>query len=130
VLARLSHALTCAELTQAAHRNRPLRHPNRIVVTFSAADPDDLPVTRTIAAWPRNPPDAPRREWLAAREQARGARLAAAYASLQAEGRPVTLERLRQAACVNKQVAADWLRARRAADGQSQEGGAGKELVA
>lgn len=48
----LTDYLTRSELTQCAHRNRPLRYDGRIVVTLSAGSVDFLPVTEEITSLP------------------------------------------------------------------------------
>ena len=47
---RVADALIRSELTQCAHRNRPLRHDGRVVVTLCAGEMLDLPVTRRAPA--------------------------------------------------------------------------------
>jgi hypothetical protein len=51
-LSELVEYLTNAELTQCAHRNRPLRHDGRIVVTLSSGTVDFLPITTEITGLP------------------------------------------------------------------------------
>jgi hypothetical protein len=50
---RLSDYLTRAELTQCAHRNRPLRDDGRTVLTFSTGEVEYLPVTHEFTELPR-----------------------------------------------------------------------------
>jgi hypothetical protein len=52
-LRELVDYLTNAELTQAAHRNRPLRYDGRVVVTLSKGVVDFLPITTEITGLPR-----------------------------------------------------------------------------
>lgn len=49
---RLADYLSRSELTQCAHRNRPIRYDYRIVVTLSAGEIDFLPVTTEITSLP------------------------------------------------------------------------------
>jgi hypothetical protein len=49
---RVADALSQAELTQCAHRNRPLRYDGCTVVTLSAGAVDFLPVTTEISSLP------------------------------------------------------------------------------
>lgn len=44
--------LVNAELTQAAHRNRPLRHDGRVVVTLTGGHVDFLPITTEFTSLP------------------------------------------------------------------------------
>ena len=54
---RVADALTRAELTQCAHRNRPLRYDGRVVVTLCADEILYLPVTTEITSLPQLTPE-------------------------------------------------------------------------
>ena len=62
-LQRVADALTRAELTQCAHRNRPLRYDGRVVVTLCADDVLYLPVTRRAPACRNSRPKACHWHW-------------------------------------------------------------------
>jgi primase-polymerase (primpol)-like protein len=99
---------TNAELTQAAHRNRPIRHEKRTVVSFCSGDIDFLPATETITELPYLTPEG--EDSSEARRKDQEARLEKAYADLTKDGKQPTQEELRKAAKVRKATAAQWMR--------------------
>lgn len=115
-LQQLSDYFTRAELTQAAHRNRPLRHERRVVITFCQVEEIDyLPATRTITELPQMAGDGSgtRRE---AGERQRNERLQAVYAAIVECGESVTVRALCEDAKVGHDYATKWLAKRREAD--------------
>ena len=71
-----------AELTQCAHRNRPLRYDGRMVVTLCADDVLYLPVTTEISSLPQLTPEG--LPLALARRAAEDRRMANAVAKLEA----------------------------------------------
>jgi putative DNA primase/helicase len=118
-LQRLAEYLSRAELTQCAHRNRPLRYTGeeaRTVITLCQGTIDFLPVSETITTLPFLTADGEDRAVL--RRAAEQERLARAYADLCQAGISITVEALRQAAQVRKATASAWLKSRRQAKPQ------------
>lgn len=111
-LARLLDYLVNAELTQVAHRNRPIRHDGRVVITFTSGDVDFLPVTEMITAFP-DLPTQKRLDRKAQSSQEQEERLERAYEAFIARQETVTVRTLARAARVKTQVAGEWLRGRR-----------------
>jgi hypothetical protein len=108
---RVADALIRAELTQCAHRNRPLRHDGRVVVTLCAGLILDLPVTTEITSLPQLTADGLP---LALTRRAAGTtRMANAAAALEARGEAVTSRALAEAARISLNTACAWLRTRR-----------------
>ena len=87
-LQRVADALTRAELTQCAHRNRPLRYDGRVVVTLCADDVLYLPVTTEITSLPQLTPEG--LPLALARRAAEVMRMVNAVAKLEERGEAVT----------------------------------------
>ena len=100
-----------AELTQAAHRSRAIRHENRVVVSFCLGDIDFLPITETINELPYLTPEG--EDSYEARRNDEEQRIAKAYEDLTKDGgKQPTQEALRKAAKVRKTAVAEWMRTR------------------
>jgi hypothetical protein len=102
---------TNEELTQCAHRNRPLRFDGRTVVTLCQGTVENLPITEEYTDLPALTDDGTDRK--ASTRAKAFAKLDAAAAALRAEGVPVTLRALRERAQVSQRTTLDW-RARQA----------------
>ncbi|HEX3640931.1 MAG TPA: hypothetical protein VHV10_06555 [Ktedonobacteraceae bacterium] len=100
-----------AELTQAAHRNRPVRRENKTIVSFCLGDIDFLPATETIIELPFLTPEG--EDSRETRRNDQEARLEKAYADLTKDGNKPTQDELRKAAKVDKARAAEWMRERK-----------------
>src|SRR5260370_18379861 len=74
----LDEYLPNAELTQVAHRNRPLRTDGRIVITLCEGEIDFLPVTETVYTLPQLD------ETGAPKQDTRAERLEEVYRAMQA----------------------------------------------
>lgn len=109
---RLTEVLTNAELTQVAHRNRPLWHDGRVVVTLCQGDIAFLPVTERIDSLPQLEDDGTRSD--VQRQAERDEKLARAYADLLARGEKPTVARLRMAAGVGQYHAITWFKQQQA----------------
>jgi hypothetical protein len=107
---RVADALTRAELTQCAHRNRPLRYDGRVVVTLCAEEILYLPVTTEIASLPQLTPEG--LPLALARRAAEETRMAKAVADLVERGESVTSRSLAAAAHISLNTACTWLRQR------------------
>jgi hypothetical protein len=105
---RVADALTRAELTQCAHRNRPLRYDGRVVVTLCAEEILYLPVTTEITSLPQLTPEG--LPLALARRAAEETRMARAAAELEERGEAVTSRALAQAAHISLNTACSWLR--------------------
>jgi hypothetical protein len=81
-----------SEITQACHRNRPLRYHGRTVIVLSSVTPDYPPVTTEVVDLPRF--DANKKD---AHE-----RLPVAWEAMEAEDEPITIEKLSQCAHVRR----------------------------
>ncbi|MBA3825275.1 MAG: hypothetical protein H0X24_15420 [Ktedonobacterales bacterium] len=88
----LADSLINAELTQCAHRNRPLRHDGRIVVTLCQGEIANLPPTTTITSLPQLTADGEERRTASLVDAE--TRIQAAIAELHAAGQPVTVRTL------------------------------------
>src|SRR5215831_5637097 len=99
-----------AELTQCAHRNRPLRYDGRVVVTLCAEDILYLPVTTEITSLPQLTPEG--LPLALARRAAEATRLAKAAADLVERGEAVTSRAEASAAHISLNTACAWLRRR------------------
>src|SRR5262249_13824708 len=111
--------LTEAELSQCAHRNRPLRHDGRTVVTLCQGDISNLPMTTIYEHLPNlNEAGEPLTEASTAQTYAR---LEAAVERLAECGTKVTLDRAIAGAegAINRTVAAEWYRAYRTRTGRA-----------
>ncbi len=110
-VAQLAAYLANSELTQCAHRNRPLRYDGRTVVSLCAGDIDFLPITETISELPQLASEGVAR---ATQRSAKiDARLASAAEALAQQGAAVNLRTLTAQAGIDIREAARWLRARR-----------------
>ncbi len=109
-LQRVADALTQAELTQCAHRNRPLRHDGHMVVTLCAEDILYLPVTTEITSLPQLTPEG--LPLALARRAAEETRMSKAVADLVKRGDAVTSRALAAAAHISLNTACTWLRQR------------------
>lgn len=113
---QLADYLSQAELTQCAHRNRPLRHDGRIVVTMCAGDIADLPVTELVTQLPQLRESGARHDEAKQREVEE--QLERAAASFVAQGVEPSVRKLQALVHVRASVISGWLaswRARRAA---------------
>jgi hypothetical protein len=112
---RLSDYLIRAELTQCAHRNRPLRHDGRVVLTFCIGDIDFLPATTTVTQFPQLTTDGARHDETKATED--DAALAEAAERIVGRGEPLTVRALqdevRSVRAIRTETIADWLRRQR-----------------
>src|SRR5215831_10736380 len=99
-----------AELTQCAHRNRPLRYDGRVVVTLCADDILYLPVTTEITSLPQLTPQG--LPLTLARRAAEQTRMAKAAAELEERGEAVTSRALATAAHISLNTACSWLQSR------------------
>jgi len=100
--------LTHSELTQAVHRNRALRYPNRTVITLTDVEVDYLPVTHEVTQFATLTEDG--KPMAEAKLDQRMNALTAAAKRLEAQGIGLTAARLAQEARVRKTAATDWLR--------------------
>jgi len=117
----LSDYLTSAELTQCAHRHRPLRYDGRLTISLCDADIDYLPVTHFISQMPRLTDDG--EDYAAIKQAEDYARLDQARRQLEAQSIPVGVHRLGRAAGVGTDTAGRYLREWRAiqTEASSQE---------
>jgi hypothetical protein len=114
----LDEYLTNAELTQCAHRNRPLRQDGRIILTLCQGEIAYLPVTETILSLPLlEEGGVPR----ATAEE----RLEAAYQEMRGQGETCIARPLSLRATVRYDVARVWLKERQAQEGQREDQVAG-----
>jgi hypothetical protein len=111
-LRELVDHLTYTELTQCAHRNRPLRYDGRTVVTFCLGEIGYLPATETITALPQL--TASGEEHAEIKREADVERLEEAARRLMERGERLTVEGLRSEARLARDTVARWLRKRRA----------------
>jgi hypothetical protein len=107
---RVANALVCAELTQCAHRNRPLRYDGRVVVTLCADEVLYMPVTTEITSLPQLTPEG--LPLALARRAAEHALMARAATDLEERGEAVTSRALAEAAHISLNTACTWLRQR------------------
>jgi hypothetical protein len=106
---------TNEELTQCAHRNRPLRYDGRTVVTFCQGTVENLPITEEYTDLPALTDAGTDRK--ATRRAEAFVKLDAAAAALRAEGVPATLRVLRERAQVSQRATLDWRAQQAANDG-------------
>lgn len=111
-LAGLLDYLVNSELTQAAHRNRPIRKDGRTVMSFTSGEIDFLPVTDEITELSYLPTQA-RLDQKAEIDQARQEQLDRAYEVILARGDKMSVKVLRTEAGVKTKAAGDYLRGRR-----------------
>lgn len=99
--------LVNAELTQVAHRNRPLRHDGRTVITLCMGDIDYLPITEEYTYMPKlTYSGLTASEARLERDQEK---LEQAKAEFVQRGEHITVTALAKAAKVRKKTAGDWL---------------------
>jgi hypothetical protein len=110
--------LTSAELTQCAHRHRPLRYDGRITISICESDIDYLPTTHNIVRMPRVNDEGEDESERKAREDR--AKLDQARRLFEAQGIALAVHRLARAAHVATDTAARYLREWRAAAQQQQ----------
>lgn len=113
---QLADYLSQAELTQCAHRNRPLRHAERVVVSMCVGDIADLPVTELVTELPQLRASGERHD--AARTREVEEQLERAAESLVAQGVTPSVRKLQALVHVRVSVISGWLvtwKARRAA---------------
>ena len=111
-VAHLVAYLADSELTQCAHRNRPLRYDGRTVVSLCAGAIDFLPITETISELPQLASEGITRK--TKRTETIDARLTAAADALARRGAKVNLRTLAAEAEISVNEAARWLRDQRA----------------
>jgi hypothetical protein len=104
----LSDYLTGAELTQCAHRHRPLRYDGRLTISLCDADIDYLPVTHFISQMPRLTDDG--EDYAEVKRAEDYARLDQARRQLEAQSIPLGVHRLGRAAGVGTDTAGRYLR--------------------
>lgn len=110
---RLQHYaeyMTNSELTQAAHRNRPVRYENRTVVSFCLGDIDFLPITETIVELPYLTVEGEDRYDV--RRQNEQERLEKAYIELSQNSHKPTQSEIAKVAKVRKQTVVEWMHER------------------
>lgn len=107
---RVADALVRAELTQCEHRNRPLRHDERIVVTLCEGLILDLPTTTKITSLPQLTPKG--QPLALARRAAEQTRMTRAAAELEAHDEAVTSRALAATAHISLNTVCIWLRHR------------------
>jgi hypothetical protein len=100
--------LTSAELTQCAHRHRPLRYDGRMTISICESDIDYLPVTETIVQMPRLTEDGEDRQQIKAQEDR--AKLDQARRLFEVQGISLGVHRLARAAHVATDTASRYLR--------------------
>jgi hypothetical protein len=109
-LQHLSNHITRSELTQAAHRNRALRHPNKTIITLCDGEIDYLPPTTTVTRLGKLTENGETRvQASVAREE----RIAAAYVEMACEGVVVNGRTLAKRAGVRKMTGYAWLKEHR-----------------
>lgn len=110
-LVRLVEYFSHAELTQVAHRNRPLRYDGRVVVTMCVGEIADLPATELITEFPQLTDDGLRHdEWQAVM-------LESVYGELVREGVVPSVRKMRdrlrmREVRVQQKVLCAWLKSR------------------
>lgn len=103
----IAQFLTTSELSQAAHRIRPIRHANKTIISFCEGDIDYLPITETFNVLPdmtdegENLHDEKRNE---AEERVR-----VAYEELSKDGNRPTTEEVRKQAHVKRNTVVEWI---------------------
>ena len=103
----LAEYLTNAELTQCAHRHRPLRYNGRITISLCKADIDYLPVTHFVSNMPRLTTEG--EEARLVKEAEDNAKLDQARRQLEAQGIRLAIHRLGRVAGVATDTAARYL---------------------
>ncbi len=104
----LAEHLSQSELTQAAHRNRPLTYDGRIVVTMCQGDVEYLPATETITSFPQLGTNGEAHEVVRLREV--GERLRSALERIRARGEQPSVRKLTMEAHVRTEVVTAWWR--------------------
>ncbi len=105
---RLVEYLIGAELTQVAHRNRPLRYDGRVVVTLTTGEINHLPITTEYTSLPDLTAEG--EPVAAARERAVHKKLRRAAIELVRRGEQVGPTKLAKMAEVRKAAASKWYR--------------------
>lgn len=108
---RVADALSQAELTQCAHRNRALRYDGRAVVTMCIGAVDFLPATTTITSLPQLTEEGAQRA--TKQQQQADQRMRAALAAIEETGEMPTGATIAALAKVRKADACTWLRSHR-----------------
>ncbi len=106
---RVADAMSQAELTQCAHRNRALRYDHRTVITLCAGDVDFLPVTCEYSYIPQLSEDGELKARAAT--VAREGRLHAAIARLRANGTHVNVHTIAAEADMSLRDVSPWWQA-------------------
>jgi hypothetical protein len=122
----LANYLVRTELTQAAHRNRPLRYEDRVVVTLTTGEVDYLPITEEYTSLPNLTEQGTTYD--DERTTREAGKLREAWEALVRRGEKVTGKRLAKEAKVRPATAGSWLRALQSGDGR--EGGGGVQSQA
>ncbi len=115
----LSDYLTSAELTQCAHRHRPLRYDGRLTISLCDSDLDYLPVTHFVSQMPRLTEDG--EDAAEIKEAEDYARLDQARRQLEAQGIPLGVHRLGRAAGLKTDTAGRYLKEWRAAQDEAEQ---------
>lgn len=108
----LAEYLTSAELTQCAHRHRPLRYDGRITISLCKADIDYLPASHFFSKMPRLTNEG--EEVRLVKEAENHAKLDQARRQFEVQGIPLGVHRLKRAAGVGTDTAARYLQEWRA----------------
>jgi hypothetical protein len=108
---RVAEHLSQSELSQAAHRNRPLRADRRTVVTLCQGEVEYLPATEVITSFPQLTDTG---EMVPPRSQADAETLRSAWERIVARGEKPSVRRLKQEAEVGTDRVVAWLREVRA----------------
>ncbi len=115
----LSDYLTSAELTQCAHRHRPLRYDGRLTISLCDSDLDYLPVTHFVSQMPRLTEDG--EDAAEIKEAEDYARLDQARRQLEAQGIPLGVHRLGRAAGLKTDTAGRYLKEWRAVQAEAEQ---------
>jgi hypothetical protein len=107
---RLNEYLTRAELTQCAHRVRPLKNANRTIITFCLGDIDYLPPTQTYTQLPSLTPEGLDKSLVKQEQDTQ--KLEAACKKLEAAGTPLSVRTLKAEAHVSTDTASSYRRER------------------
>lgn len=110
----LADWLSKSELTQCAHRSRPLRHDGRVVVTMCLGDVGFLPITTEITHLPQLVSDGELRSTaIATRNESR---FRAACEHLAAQGIPVNVHTIAATAHASLRAVCAWWKSRKNQD--------------
>ncbi len=108
---RLNEYLTRAELTQCAHRVRPLKNANRTIITFCLGEIDYLPPTQTYTSLPTLTEDGLDKSIL--KELSDTHKLEQAYQQLEESGINPSVRTLKAASHLSTDAVAGFLRGRK-----------------